>query len=134
MCGQISGCQGVDNGKNCTAQGCGSETNAFFFFDSNLLCSRAKPYVTHDHLPRKKGGELAQNEGEKSGQPALQKPRRRHLPALLRGQLDDSGHPGLCQARSPGKTLVVHILTVVFWPMGDAMIPKERGGRRKEPC
>ena len=29
MCGQISGCQGVDNGKNCTAQGCSSGTNAW---------------------------------------------------------------------------------------------------------
>ena len=27
-CGQVSGCRGVDNGKNCTAQGSGSGTNA----------------------------------------------------------------------------------------------------------
>ena len=26
----------------------------FLFFESDLLCSRAMPYVTHDHLPRKK--------------------------------------------------------------------------------
>ena len=60
---------------------------------------------------------------------ALQKPRRRHLPALQRGQLDDSGHPGPCQTRSPGKSLVVHILTVISWRMGNATIPEERGGK-----
>ena len=33
---------------------CGTPISAFFFFESDLLCLRAMPYVTHDHLPRKK--------------------------------------------------------------------------------